>query len=47
MLNDIATVDIETEHEIVFDRFEDAKETGSFILIDPVLFTTIAAGIII
>jgi sulfate adenylyltransferase subunit 1 len=47
MLNDIATVDIETEHEIVFDRFEDAKETGSFILIDPVLLTTIAAGIII
>ncbi len=47
MLNDIAMVDIETEHEIVFDRFEDAKETGSFILIDPVLFTTIAAGIII
>ena len=47
MLNDIATVDIETEHEIAFDRFEDAKTSGSFILIDPLLFTTIAAGIII
>jgi sulfate adenylyltransferase subunit 1 (EFTu-like GTPase family) len=47
MLNDIATVDIEMEHEIAFDRFEDAKTSGSFILIDPLLFTTIAAGIII
>ncbi len=47
MLNDIATVDMITDTEVVFDRFEDAKSTGSFILIDPVLFTTIAAGIII
>jgi sulfate adenylyltransferase subunit 1 len=47
MLNDIATVDIETEYEIAFDRFEDAKTSGSLILIDPLLFTTIAAGIII
>lgn len=45
-LNDIARVVIETETKIVFDRYEDAKASGSFILIDPSNYATIAAGII-
>ena len=45
-LNDIARVVIETESKIVFDRYEDAKASGSFILIDPSDYATIAAGII-
>ena len=45
-LNDIARVVIETETKIVFDRYEDAKASGSFILIDPSDYATIAAGII-
>ena len=45
-LNDIARVVIETETKIVFDRYEDAKASGSFILIDPFNYATIAAGII-
>jgi len=46
LLNDIANVVIETQNDIVFDRYEDAKATGSFILIDTDLCTTIAAGVI-
>lgn len=46
LLNDIAKVVIETEIEIVFDRYEEAKASGSFILIDPSNYATIAAGII-
>ncbi len=45
-LNDIARVVIETETKIVFDRYEEAKASGSFILIDPSNYATIAAGII-
>ena len=45
-LNDIARVVIETETKIVFDRYEDAKASGSFILIDPSDYATLAAGII-
>jgi sulfate adenylyltransferase subunit 1 len=46
LLNDIARVVIETETKIVFDRYEEAKASGSFILIDPSNYATIAAGII-
>jgi sulfate adenylyltransferase subunit 1 (EFTu-like GTPase family) len=46
LLNDIARVVIETESKIVFDRYEEAKASGSFILIDPSNYATIAAGII-
>lgn len=45
-LNDIARVVIETESKIVTDLYEDAKASGSFILIDPSNYATIAAGII-
>ena len=45
-LNDIARVVIETESKIVFDRYEEAKASGSFILIDPSNYATLAAGII-
>jgi sulfate adenylyltransferase subunit 1 (EFTu-like GTPase family) len=46
LLNDIARVVIETESKIVFDRYEEAKASGSFILIDPSNYATLAAGII-
>ena len=46
LLNDIARVVIETESKIVFDRYEEAKASGSFILIDTSNYATLAAGII-
>jgi sulfate adenylyltransferase large subunit len=46
-LNQIETVVVSTSRPIVFDRYRDIRETGSFILIDPATNFTAGAGMII
>jgi bifunctional enzyme CysN/CysC len=45
-LNDIGRVVIETAMPLYFDPYEKNRETGSFILIDPISNLTVAAGMI-
>lgn len=45
-INDIGRCEIETRRPLYCDRYEDGRETGSFILIDPATKQTVAAGII-
>jgi len=45
-LNEIARVEIKTSLPLFFDSYKDNRETGSFILIDPVTQNTVAAGMI-
>jgi sulfate adenylyltransferase subunit 1 (EFTu-like GTPase family)/uncharacterized membrane protein len=44
--NEVGTCTLVLDREIAADRFADAKETGSFILIDPESFDTIGMGCI-
>jgi sulfate adenylyltransferase subunit 1 (EFTu-like GTPase family) len=46
-LNQIETVTLSTSRPLVFDRYRDIRETGSFILIDPATNFTAGAGMII
>jgi bifunctional enzyme CysN/CysC len=45
-VNDIGRVEIETRGPIYCDCYSEARETGSFILIDPATNDTVAAGMI-
>ncbi len=45
-MNDIAEVEFETNLPLFFDRYEDSRPLGSFILIDPLSNATVAAGMI-
>ena len=45
-LNDIVSVQLETDSELLFDPYEICHATGSFILIDRLTNATVAAGII-
>lgn len=45
-LNDIGRVEIELSGPIFFDPYKINRETGSFILIDPVSNNTVAAGML-
>ena len=45
-LNDIASVTLRTDAELMFDPYEQNRITGSFILIDPSDNVTVAAGMI-
>ena len=45
-LNDIATVTVRTDTELVFDPYAQNRTTGSFILIDRAGNATVAAGMI-
>jgi bifunctional enzyme CysN/CysC/sulfate adenylyltransferase subunit 1 len=45
-MNDIAEVEFETNLPLFFDRYEDSRPLGSFILIDPLSNATAAAGMI-
>jgi sulfate adenylyltransferase large subunit len=45
-MNDIAEVEFETNLRLFFDRYEDSRPLGSFILIDPISNATAAAGMI-
>ncbi len=45
-LNDIASVTLRTDAELMFDPYEQNRITGSFILIDPRDNATVAAGMI-
>jgi sulfate adenylyltransferase large subunit len=47
LLNQIATVTVSTARPIMFDRYQENRGTGSFILIDPVTNFTAGAGMII
>jgi sulfate adenylyltransferase large subunit len=44
--NDIGAVTIETNRPLFFDSYRTSRETGSFILIDPVTNATVGAGMI-
>jgi len=46
-LNDIGRVVLTTNKPLYFDAYQKNKSTGSFILIDPVSFNTVAVGMII
>lgn len=45
-MNDLAAVQIETTKPLLFDPYHQNRATGSFILIDPITNTTVAAGMI-
>ena len=45
-LNDIATVEINASLPLFFDRYQEIRALGSFILIDPITNATVAAGMI-
>jgi sulfate adenylyltransferase large subunit len=45
-MNDIATVELETNSPIFFDDYQRNRTTGSFIVIDPLTNATLAAGMI-
>ena len=47
VLNQIGTVTVSTARPLVFDRYEDNRATGSFILIDPATQFTAGAGMIV
>jgi bifunctional enzyme CysN/CysC len=47
LANDIGTVEIEIHRPLFCDLYAENRETGSFILIDPVTNLTIAAGMIV
>jgi len=44
--NGIAQLSLSTQHPIVADPYQTIRATGSFILIDPTTFDTVAAGMI-
>ena len=45
-MNDIAEIEFETNLPLFFDRYEESRPLGSFILIDPINYSTTAAGMI-
>jgi sulfate adenylyltransferase subunit 1 (EFTu-like GTPase family) len=46
LLNDIGNVTIETSRALLFDKYEQQRGTGAFILIEPTTNFTAGAGII-
>jgi sulfate adenylyltransferase subunit 1 len=46
-MNSIAVVDVETSQPLLFDRYDESRATGSFILIDPISNATVAAAMIL
>ncbi len=44
--NDIARVSLVSSRPLALERFEDQKQAGAFILIDPRSFRTVAAGLV-
>ncbi len=46
-MNQIGRVRLETARALYFDSYKDNRGTGSFILIDPVANSTVAAGMIV
>ncbi|MEJ2539838.1 MAG: adenylyl-sulfate kinase [Gemmatimonadota bacterium] len=45
-LNDIGRVQVETASPIFFDPYQNNRETGGFVLVDPSTHATVAAGMI-
>jgi len=45
-LNEIAKIKVKTTAPLFFDSYKENKGTGSFILIDPLTYNTVAGGII-
>ena len=45
-LNELGCVSLETTRPLFFDAYKNNRSTGSFILIDPISNTTVAAGMI-
>jgi sulfate adenylyltransferase subunit 1 len=45
--NDIARLEISTQHPIAADPYHAVRATGSFILVDPTTYDTVAAGMIL
>ncbi|MBI4262966.1 MAG: GTP-binding protein [Acidobacteria bacterium] len=47
VLNQIGTVTVSTSRPLVFDRYDENRATGSFILVDPATHFTAGAGMIV
>jgi sulfate adenylyltransferase subunit 1 len=45
-LNEIGQVSLRTAERLAFDRYEDSRRTGSFVLIDPADGATLTAGMV-
>ncbi|WAZ27078.1 GTP-binding protein [Streptomyces cinnabarinus] len=45
-LNEIGQVSLRTAEHLAFDRYEDSRRTGSFVLIDPADGATLTAGMV-
>jgi bifunctional enzyme CysN/CysC len=45
-LNSIGVVEVTTDRPIIFERYEDSRQLGGFILIDKLTNATVAAGMI-
>jgi hypothetical protein len=45
-LNSIGEVEVETTRPLFLDNYDTSRNTGSFILIDPVSHATVAAGMV-
>jgi sulfate adenylyltransferase large subunit len=46
LMNDIANVTVETSRALIFDRYQEQRGTGAFILIEPTTNFTAGAGMI-
>ena len=46
-MNDIAKITIRTANPLVYDRYDENRNTGSLIFIDPDSFETVGAGMIV
>jgi sulfate adenylyltransferase subunit 1 len=46
-INSIGRVELDFAEDMVFDRFEDCRETGAFILVSPETNNTLAGGMIV
>ncbi|MCD7438708.1 sulfate adenylyltransferase [Streptomyces lincolnensis] len=45
-LNEIGRIALRTAEQLAFDRYEDSRRTGSFVLIDPADGSTLTAGMV-
>jgi sulfate adenylyltransferase subunit 1 (EFTu-like GTPase family) len=45
-MNDIAQIELKTMQPLVFDFYQDNRETGNFILVDEATNETVAAGML-
>ena len=47
LLNDIAQCTVSSDQELLFDRYSEQRQTGSFVMVDRLSKATVAAGMIL